>query len=744
MTPDTISPNVTELGGGAPIATATAGQAMHNASVAEVPLQLLSYEDRLIQARLGFGSSLFTALRCKHAPTAQHCLRVAIGCSSWATAVGLDSAIVDELEVAALLHDIGKVGVPDHLLRRQGPLTPEEVAIVKTHYAMGLEILNSFGAPPAVQKVIRCAAAWYCPKTKTEQPCGEQLPLAARMLAIVDAFDSMTSGLKSVALSRREAMEELRKCGGSQFDPNLTAQFCEVTDDSHGDQHHEALAMVAERWLSHVSVEFAGSNFAWDAPSGNQTPLAPLFLEKMLHNMRDGVIFVDKHLRIKLWNRGTERLTGIESARVEEQVWSPATVGLRDDNGHLLDESECPVRQVVTSSVQAMLRLQLAGRDGQPVAVDMHIVPVIGPDNGIHGANVLMHDVSCEANLEERVQSLHERATRDPLTNVANRAEFDRTHQGFIDRHLDRDVPCSLIITDIDHFKRVNDTYGHQAGDAALIAFAGLLARKCRTKDLVARYGGEEFVILCADCDLDAAARRANDILSELRQMPLPSLNSRSITASFGVTETLRADSAEAMLRRADLALLTAKENGRNCVVHLAKSADRAENRSRKPWFSWLRSSTNRSVMEQTMIAPVPMVVAAEQLRGYVIDNKADVKCVDERTVVLVVRSNRSKHMRRMSDRAITFLIELQFAEEEVLDAHDGDTQRQGQSLTRIKVVVRPKRDRDRKRRNVRERARLLILGLQSYLMAKDAGSDKPDADTRLRDTTLRGTWLEP
>lgn len=107
-----------------------------------------------------------------------------------------------------------------------------------------------------------------------------------------------------------------------------------------------------------------------------------------------------------------------------------------------------------------------------------------------------MHDASPQISLEERCQSLHEKATKDPRTQVANCAEFDRTLALFVQAHVEQQLPCSLVICDIDHFKSINDTYGHQAGDEVLKLFGQMLKGECRQGDLVARYGGEEFVLL--------------------------------------------------------------------------------------------------------------------------------------------------------------------------------------------------------------------------------------------------------
>ena len=130
------------------------------------------------------------------------------------------------------------------------------------------------------------------------------------------------------------------------------------------------------------------------------------------------------------------------------------------------------------------------------LSVDSHAIPVIADDGAMQGAILVLHDASSETSLEQRCQSLDEKATRDPLTQVANRAEFDRVHAMFVAAHQQQQVPCSLLMCDLDRFKLVNDTYGHQAGDEAIKSLASLLKRACRPGDLVARYGGEEFVML--------------------------------------------------------------------------------------------------------------------------------------------------------------------------------------------------------------------------------------------------------
>ena len=91
-----------------------------------------------------------------------------------------------------------------------------------------------------------------------------------------------------------------------------------------------------------------------------------------------------------------------------------------------------------TAASQSLIRLKIRGRNDRDMAVDAHIMPVVAADGTLHGVTLVLHDVSPEASLEERCQRLHEKAIRDPLTQVANRAEFDRVHGIFVETHLQR------------------------------------------------------------------------------------------------------------------------------------------------------------------------------------------------------------------------------------------------------------------------------------------------------------------
>ncbi len=695
-------------------------------------------ENQLVQVRLGIASSLFTALRCKHRPTAAHALRVALTTSAWAVREELPGAERDVLELAALLHDVGVIGVPDDVLMKPGPLDHEEVVAMEGAREMSVEILRSSCAAPEVLEIVRNVAAWYDGSKGGFSVSGDSIPSGARRIAVVEAFDSMTTDhVFRPAMSRERAMAELFEYAGTQFDPALVARFAELCD---GDAT-QLRADVAATWLGSLDPEMANSywHLAEVRRQTGESDLDALFQSRLLANMHDGVVFIDSSLRVLLWNHGAERMTGISSESIYHRRWVPRLLDMRDEKGQAVAEADCPVACVLRSGVQSLRRLTLTGRSGRPVAVDTHVIPVIAGVGVIRGVVLLLHDASSEISLEQRCQNLHEKATLDPLTQVGNRAEFDRVHAMFVKAHLDRGLPCSLMICDLDHFKQVNDTYGHQAGDEAIKSLARLMKNACRPGDLVARYGGEEFVMLCADCDNAVAARRAEQIRLALSQFQQPMLDGRSITASFGVTEVQPGDTPETMLRRADRALLLAKSRGRNTVVQLGSGSESREAASR--WSIWRKQAASETVVEQRLVTPVPVKMAIEKLRGFVADHCARIIKTEGNEVFLQIEDGQ-EHARRSGDRPMTFLMELRFSEERTREAGDERTATARPTRTRIHVTVTPKRNRDRRRNDVASRAREVLLSLRSYLMASEDRSEPPQKGGLRRAGHLLAPWL--
>jgi diguanylate cyclase (GGDEF)-like protein/PAS domain S-box-containing protein len=695
-------------------------------------------QNQLAQVRLGIASSLFTALRWKHEPTAEHCLRVALGCSSWALRMGLPESQRDEIEVAALLHDIGKIGVPDQMLAKPRPLSPQESAVMDGHWLMGGEILRKCCASISIQETVSYARAWYDGSKREFQRTGEQLPLGARMLSIVDAFDAMiTDHVYRRALSRERAFNELFRYAGRQFDPELVQAFSEL----HEFDQSKLQETVSRRWLHELDA--AAVNAQWRLNDASRPTIQPapdaIFQQRLLDSMYDAVVFIDGNLRIVGWNHGAERLSGISRESVYQRDWLPSLLNLRDEHGDAIREADCPVTYAARSGAQWRRRLTIRGRGGESNAVDAHAVPVTANDGTLQGLTLVLHDVSPEISLEERCQSLHELATRDPLTQLANRAEFDRVIEVFVAAHLQSKVPCSLIIADLDHFKLVNDTYGHQVGDEVIQSFAGLLRASCRSGDLVARYGGEEFVMLCAGCDSAAVVRRAEELRRSFSELSQPGMGSRPATASFGATEIQPGDTPETMLRRADRALLTAKEEGRNKVVQLGSGGDAIQPPMRLRWQK--KSPGTEALIEQNLITEVPLSVSVEKLRGFVSDHHAKIESIEGSRVLLSIGGGPGGlAFRRNTDRPTGFHLEVELAEERTPDK-TRESQTAGSVLrTKIHIVISPHQSRDRRRKPSTDRARQLLVSFRAYLMACEAPGEG-DAGVLNRAKLLLTPW---
>lgn len=186
-------------------------------------------------------TALVSALACRDPDTADHSRRVADLCVTTARRL-LPVAESYQLEIAALLHDIGKIGVPDYILLKPDKLTPEERQIMDSHERFGAEIVRSTFSNEKLSNTILLYRAWYggTPR-QPEFPAGEDIPLPARMLAIADAYDSMTKRSSyRLPLTREQAFAELRRCAVRQFDPDLVERFIDSVLDSGGSNVHHA------------------------------------------------------------------------------------------------------------------------------------------------------------------------------------------------------------------------------------------------------------------------------------------------------------------------------------------------------------------------------------------------------------------------------------------------------------------------------------------------------------------------
>ncbi len=202
-------------------------------------------------------SALMSALAYRDKATAEHSQRVADLCV--ATANGLVSVTdMFVLEVAALLHDIGKLGVPDAILLKPGALTPEEWKIMRSHDSMGEEIIAAAFASPELTNIVRMHHAWFGGSPHVANlPKGEQIPVCARILTICDAYDAMISDrVYRKGRSRDDAFAELRRCAGTQFDPQLVERFIQaILAREAGQRHRKAPTTPRTALMIRLDVE---------------------------------------------------------------------------------------------------------------------------------------------------------------------------------------------------------------------------------------------------------------------------------------------------------------------------------------------------------------------------------------------------------------------------------------------------------------------------------------------------------
>lgn len=178
-----------------------------------------------------------------------------------------------------------------------------------------------------------------------------------------------------------------------------------------------------------------------------------------------------------------------------------------------------------------------------------------------------------ELKVEERTKELSASldeirriSIHDNMTGLYNRMKLDESLEYEVKRASRNNEKLGLILLDIDLFKNINDTYGHQVGDSVLIELANLLKSNIRSTDVIGRWGGEEFLIIAPNTDMQGADNLAENIRKEIEHFKFT--NAVNVTASFGVTTYSTNDTPDSMIKRADDALYEAKNSSRNCVIN--------------------------------------------------------------------------------------------------------------------------------------------------------------------------------
>jgi diguanylate cyclase (GGDEF)-like protein/PAS domain S-box-containing protein len=287
------------------------------------------------------------------------------------------------------------------------------------------------------------------------------------------------------------------------------------------------------------------------------------FYEKLLDHMRDGVSFVNRERKITYWNEGAERLAGYTAGEVVGKECGESMMACLDEAGKALCNHGCPMDSVMLDGEPRVTESFIRHQQGHRVPVSVQVMPIRNSAGSIVVAVEVFSDSTVKLKFDKRVTELEHLAFRDALTGLPNRRYMElKVEQGLQD-HQRVGRLYGLLMFDVDRFKEVNGTHGHETGDFVLKAIGESVARGLRPEDIVGRWGGEEFLVLAPDVDALTLGDLAERCRVLIAQSSVATGSSRvSVTASIGATVLLHSDSASSVIIRADELMYQSKHSG--------------------------------------------------------------------------------------------------------------------------------------------------------------------------------------
>jgi diguanylate cyclase (GGDEF)-like protein/putative nucleotidyltransferase with HDIG domain len=534
--------------------------------------------------------ALARAIDAKDQPTQTHIRRVQMYAAELAKTAGLSASEIQGVKTAALLHDIGKLAVPEHILSKPGPLTQEEFQKIRIHPQIGAEIIAAVPFPYPVAPLILSHHERWDGKGYPNGLVGEQIPIGARILTIVDYYDAVTTERPyHRALSQESAVAMLRHEAGRALDPRLVEMFIEM--------------------LPSLVDEYSGAQPAADAPSGTTAVQPATAPPPVRGNAFENIALAHKEIyalyeiaQAMGTSLGVSDTMALISSKLSKLVpWSGCALFLYEpeaerlrcrfatgvDAPRLLDKT-LGIGQGLAGWV-AMNRRAIINGDprvsfaaagiADPISLTTALVCPLYFEDNLLGCLALYHTTpgyygEDHRRLLDRVaeqagavihnsivfEQTQEDSLTDPLTGLPNR----RSMFAHLSRELSRASrlrsELALMVMDVDGFKAINDTYGHNVGDAALRAIAEALQRALRPYDLCVRYAGDEFIIVLTGCTRELAEQKRRELQAEISTIELAVRPGRMarLAVSAGVAvfphdgetyETLLAEADQRMYR---------------------------------------------------------------------------------------------------------------------------------------------------------------------------------------------------
>jgi diguanylate cyclase (GGDEF)-like protein/putative nucleotidyltransferase with HDIG domain len=499
--------------------------------------------------------ALARAIDAKDQNTQLHIRRVQIYAAHMAKAVGLSPAEIQGVKTAALLHDIGKLAVPEHILSKPGPLTQEEFQKIRIHPEVGAEIIAAVPFPYPVAPIILSHHERWDGKGYPRGLKAEEIPIGARILTIVDYFDAVTTERPyHKALSQESAVGLLKHESGRALDPALVDIFTELLPTLVAEAEADA------RMHPDTAITLT-PNTADDTSVGPAPVPAPNAFENiaLAHREIYALYEIAQSMGTSLGVADTMAL--ISSKLMKIVPWSGSALFLVHGDGSLLKcrfAAGVDTPQLLNHTLKfgeglsgwvAKNRRTLVNADpsvtfkalGLPAPkLQSAVVCPLYFNDAFIGCLALYH---VDANrytedhrrLLERIaeqagpvihnsivfEQTQEDSLTDPLTGLPNRRSM------FV--HLSRELAraerlksqVALIVMDIDGFKTINDTYGHHVGDHALREVSLALQGALRPYDLCVRYAGDEFIVVLTDCSREVAEAKRRELQQRVSEIEL-------------------------------------------------------------------------------------------------------------------------------------------------------------------------------------------------------------------------------
>ena len=543
--------------------------------------------------------ALARAIDAKDQTAELHIRRVQVYAVGLARAVGISASDLQAIKTAALLHDIGKLAIPEHILSKPGPLTHEEFQKVRVHPQVGAEIIAAVPFPYPVAPLILSHHERWDGRGYPHGLAGDRIPVGARILAIVDYYDAVTSERPyHKAITHESAVGLLRHEAGRALDPALVELFITMLPQLRAAIAAEAPA--AARRLQDAPA--SGSTAAGLVPAGGATAFENIALA---HRELYALYEIAQTMGTSL---GVADTMALISAKLTKLIpWSACTLFLQQPDGeslrcrfatgaeapHLLDATLAVDqglagwvarnrRTLVNANPRATF--DAVGFEGELSLRSAIVCPLYFGDAFI-GSLALYHTAANHytedhRRLLERVaeqagavihnsivfEQTQEESLTDPLTSLPNRRSMFAHLSRELARagRLKREV--AMIVMDIDEFKSINDTCGHHVGDRALCEVANALQVTLRPYDLCVRYAGDEFIVIIADCSREAAEIKRRELQEAVARIAIEVRPGRTIrlAASAGAAVFPHdGTTAEALIADADSRMYRDKSSRR-------------------------------------------------------------------------------------------------------------------------------------------------------------------------------------